>query len=100
MDLKLPTGGNLEVEEALFEDEETLDFIATHLKNMEKEVMVHSVIQIPDLESEPEVDTPESKLKKELIEGLMRDFTGSVLQPDVPVENLIPRGEGLLGWGS
>ena len=45
MDLKLPTGGNLEVEEALFEDEETLEFIATHLKNMEKEVMVHSVIK-------------------------------------------------------
>ena len=49
MDLKLPTGGNLEVEEALVEDEETLGFIATHLKNMEKEVMVHSVIQIPIL---------------------------------------------------
>ncbi len=99
MDLKLPTGENLEAEESLFEDEETLDFIATHLKNIETEIMVHSVIQIPELESEPEVDTPESKLKKELIEGLMRDFTGSVLRSDVPVENLIPRGEGLLGWG-
>ena len=29
----------------------------------------------------------------------MRDFTGSVLRSDVPVENLIPGGEGLLGWG-
>ena len=38
-------------------------------------------------------------MKKELIEGLMRNFTGSVLRSDVPVENLIPRGEGLLGWG-
>ena len=100
MNLKLPTGGNLEVEEALFEDEETLYLIATHLKNIEKEVMVHSVIQIPELESKPEVYIPESNLKKELIEGLMRDFTGSVLRSDVPVKNLIPRGEGLLGWGS
>ena len=34
-----------------------------------------------------------------MTEGLLRDFTGSVLRSDVPVENLIPRGEGMLGWG-
>ena len=33
-----------------------------------------------------------------MTEGLLRYFTGSVLRSDVPVEKLIPRGEGLLGW--
>ena len=57
----------------------------------------NSVIQIPEGEVEPEVDTPESLLKK-LTEGLLRDFTGLVLRSDVPVEILIPREEGMLGW--
>ena len=100
MDLKLPLEEETEFEENLFEDKETLECIASHLRHVEKEVPIHSVIQIPEIEGEPEVVTPESLLKKELTEGILRDFTGSVLRSDVPIENLIPREEGLLGWGA
>ena len=64
MNLKLPLEEEMEVEENLFEDEETLEFIATHLKDTEKKIVINSVIQIPEGEVEPEVDTPESLLKK------------------------------------
>ena len=36
MNLKLPLEEEMEVEENLFEDEETLEFIATHLRDTEK----------------------------------------------------------------
>ncbi len=61
--------------------------------------LVNSVIQVPELERNAKDDTSESRLKKELTEGLLRNFSGTVLRSDAPKENLIPRGEELLGWG-
>ena len=64
MNLKLSLEEEMEVEENLFEDEETLEFIATHFRDTEKNIAVNSVIQILEGEVEPEVDTPEALLKK------------------------------------
>ena len=64
MNLKLPLEEEMEVEENLFEDEETLEFIATHMHRHRKHIAVNSVIKVPEGDVEPDVDTLESLLKK------------------------------------
>jgi hypothetical protein len=73
--------------------------VAAHVEICEtRETRANSVIQVPE-KPEEVPDTPENRLKKELIDALKRDYGGVVLRGDVPRENLIPRGGGLLGWG-
>ena len=84
MQLQVPTEMG-EKEDPLFEDEETLDFLATQVKETQPNA-VWGVITVP------EGQQAEDQSVKELIEAIHRDFDGTVLRENVPPENIIPRG--------
>ena len=86
MGLTVPTCAG-EEEDSLFEDEETLEYLATQLKGPLKN-SVWGLIAIP--EGQHEGDT--SQTIKDLVDAIHRDFDGTVLRESVPPENLIPRG--------
>ena len=86
-------------EESLFEDEETLEYLANHLAvvaelDLEEPASTlarnRSVILTRDFGGD--MDPELLEYKKALVAALHRDFDGTVLRKDVPPENLIPRG--------
>ena len=93
MNLTLPAE-DFEEEDVLFEDEDALDYVAEQLtgveEELERETHARSVIQTR--ESDHEMDPDLVAYTQSLIEGLHRDFDGTVMRNDVPPENLIPRG--------
>ena len=74
-----------EEEDSLFEDEDVLDYLATHIKETRPNA-VWGVITVP------EGQAADDQTIKELVEAIHRDFDGTVLREDVPPENIIPRG--------
>ena len=77
MGLTLPTQAGAP-EEGLFEDEDTLAYIATQLSHAEREAQVQGVILVPEGEGEGDEEV------KRLIENIHKDYDGEVLCEKVP----------------
>ena len=84
MQLHVPSGVG-EGEDPLFEEEETLDFLATKLREpLEKSVW--GVITVP------EDQVNDDEVIKKLVEAIHRDYDGTVLRENVPPKKLSPAG--------